>query len=297
MGGAGRRRGGARPVSVATASEPDWAERLAAAGLSDAAALLADALPALAGTCTALVKPGLGGRERWRWQLAPGDGPILYIKRYQHTPWREQLDRFGRQNAGHSRAWWEFRQSRELHQRYVPVVRAIAVAEDMHGPCERRSAVIFEQAAGDAFDRVWPRLCAARAPLTRGAARHELTRALARLVSAFHQTGVCHRDLYLCHIFADLDPAAVRAPHFTLIDLARTHRPTPWRRWRWLIKDLSQLDCSAQQIGATRADRWRFLVAYLGLESHAPRVRLYARRIARKSRQILQRIARKAAAS
>jgi len=284
-------------VSIATATEPDWATRLASAGLPDVTALLTETFPHLVGSCEALVKPGLGGRERWRWRPAGDSGPTLYIKRYRHTLLREQFDRFFRQNAGHSRAWWEFCQSRELLQRYVPVVRAVAVAEEMRGLHERCSAVIFEQAAGDGFDRLWTRLCAARAPLTRGAARHQLPRALARLVSAFHQTGVCHRDLYLCHIFAVLDPAAVQPPRFTIIDLARTHQPWPWRRWRWLIKDLSQLDCSAQQVGATRADRLRFLVTYLGLEPDAPRVRLYARRISRKSRQILQRIARKAQAS
>ncbi len=50
---------------------------------------------------------------------------------------------------------------------------------------------------------------------------------------------------------------------------------------------------AAQQIGATRADRLRFLTAYLGLELNSPRVRYYARRIVRKSRQILDRIARR----
>ncbi len=273
--------------------QPQWRERLARAGLNDAAELLDAVLPGrLAGRWEMLTKPGLGGRERWRWVLDDELGGTLYLKRYLHTPLTQQLDRIRRQSAGHSRAWWEYHQSVELARCYVSAARAVGVAEEMCAVREVHSAVLFEGVPGEAFDRVWPELAARRAPATRGSARQELTRCLARFVSAFHQTGMCHRDLYLCHIFADLDPTAVRPPRFTLIDLARTHRPRLCRL-RWIIKDLSQLDCSAQQIGASRTDRLRFLVTYLGLESDAPRVRYYARRIVRKSSHILQRVARK----
>ena len=276
---------------------PDWSARLARAGLPDPASLLesTSSAPQCLGTWHALTKPGLGGRQRWRWELDGADGEILYVKRYEHPRLAEQLDRIRRQSPRHSRAWWEFHQSAELARQYVPVVRAVGVAEEMRATFEVRSAVLFEQVAGDAFDRVWPRISREDAPLTRGLARHDLTRRLARFVSAFHQTGMCHRDLYLCHIFADLDPAGTRPPRFTLIDLARTHRPRIGRI-RWLIKDLSQLDTSARQIGASRADRLRFLLTYLGLEAGAPRVRWYARRVVYKSDRILRRIARAAAA-
>ncbi len=272
---------------------PEWRTRLADAGLADPARLLDAAcdMRLLPGQWEQLTKPGLGGRQRWRWKIPSAGDDVLYVKRYQNAPAAEQLDRVRRQTVRHSRAWWEFKQSTELARQSVPVVRAIAFAEEMCAVHEVRSVVLFEAVPGDAFDRVWPRLCAQRAPLTRGWARHEVTRRLARFVSAFHQTGVCHRDLYLCHVFAELAPASDQPPQFTLIDLARTHRPR-LRRMRWLIKDLSQLDASARQIGASRTDRWRFLLTYLGLQIGAPRVRWYAQRIVRKSDRILRRIAR-----
>ncbi len=275
-------------MSLGAAVAADWQERLAHAGLADLKRLL-DGPPeeqGLSGHWQALVKPGLGGRERWRWEL--DSQTTLYVKRYLATPLCEQLDRVRRQAMRHSRAWWEFQQSAELTRQNLPAVRAIAVVEEMRTAFERRSAVLFEPAGGDALDRVWRSLCAARTPITQGPARHDLVRRLARFVSAFHQTGLCHRDLYLCHIFADLDPAATRPPRFTLIDLARTHRPRLFRM-RWLLKDLSQLDVSARQIGATCSDRLRFLLTYLGLEPRAVRLRWYARRIVRKSDRILRR--------
>jgi len=270
-------------------SSDTWRTRLDAAGLRSPLDLLAPAPDTrLAGRWQRLTKPGLRGRERWRWELGRAPTDVLFLKRYTRPPLNQQWDRFRRQTWRHSRAWWEYHQSHELARRGVPVARAVAVAERMAGPLELDAAVLLEAAPGTALDRIWPSLCAAGAPVTRGRHRHTVVRGLALFVSAFHQTGLCHRDLYLCHIFAELDPVGAVAPCFTLIDLARAHRPR-WRRLRWIIKDLAQLDFSARQVGATRTDRLRFLITYLGLEPSSPRVRFYARRIVRKSERILRR--------
>lgn len=278
---------------------PDWETRLSAAGLRTPLELL-ERSPAelgLAGCCTPLTKPGLGGRQRWRWEWEEGPGRpvVLYIKRYESaSPWAE-VGRVVRQTLWHSRAWWEYQVSRRLSEAYIAAPRAVAAAEAMRGPHERRSVVLFEAAPGDALDRVWRAACRDGAPVTRGLARHDLIVRLARFVAAFHQTGCCHRDLYLCHVFVDLDPHARRPPRFTLIDLARVFPPRV-RRMRWIIKDLAQLDSAARQVGASRADRLRFLHAYLGLQPGAPRGRWFARRIVRKSDAILRRLARQSAA-
>ncbi len=275
---------------------PEWQKRLAAAGLDDPLMLLERSPEHLPGRWEALVKPGLGGRERWRWEL-PGDPPtVLYVKRYLHTPPREQFDRMWRQGRRCSRAWWEWLQSQRLSEKHLSVVRTVACAEQMRGWREVYSAAVFEAVPGDALDRTWTRLSQDRAPVTQAPLRHAVNRHLARYVSALHQSGTCHRDLYLCHVFVELDPNGSHPPQFTLIDLGRTHQPRA-RRTRWIIKDLSQLDCSARQIGATRADRLRFLAAYLSLPTKRPRLRWYARRVVRKSDRILRRIARKNGAS
>lgn len=282
-------------MTRAAATRDEWTARFAHAGVPCVETLL-DAPPEALRGAEALHKPGLLGRERWRWKLAADhDGATVYVKRYRATPWREQLDRIVRQRARHSRAWWEFRQSELLHHAHVPVPRAIAFAEDMHGALERRSIVVFEPAPGDAFDRAWSAAQRRQDPVTRGRARFDIARRLGRFVAAFHQTGICHRDLYLCHVFVVLDPAARRPPEFCLIDLARTHRPR-FRRLRWVLKDLSQLDASAREIGATRADRLRCLLAYLGLERGAPRARDWSRRVLARSHRIVRRVARRAAA-
>ncbi len=242
------------------------------------------------GTWQRLTKPGLGGRERWRGQR---DDATVYVKRYLRSSLREQLDRILRQSVLHSRAWCEYRRAVELNHAQIAAARALGCAERMAGPLERRSVVVLAEAPGEALERLWPRLCERGSPWTRPPLRHELVRRLAWFVSAFHSTGLCHRDLYLCHIFAELSDDASRPPRFVLIDLARVFRPL-LRRMRWILKDLSQLDASARQLGIGRTDRLRFLVTYLGLPADSPRVRWYAKRIVARSDRILRRIERKA---
>lgn len=274
---------------------PEWRERLASGGLNRLESLL-ERSPAeqdLSGKIAPLTKSGLGGRERWRWEFGNDDAnAVVFLKRYSRTPLRGQWDRIWRQDARHSHAYWEFEQSQRLADAHIPVPTPIGFVEEMFGRFERRSAVLLARVGGDAFERVWERAERAGAPVTRGMARQDTVRRLARFVAAFHGTGVCHRDLYLCHIFVDLDTSGRRPPAFALIDLARTHRPW-WRRMRWIIKDLAQLDASARRIRASRADRYRFLLTYLGLERKSVRARWYARRAGRKSDRILRRDERK----
>lgn len=272
-----------------------WQRLLSAAGLLTPEMLL-DEDPqrrGLAGDWQPLSKSGLGSRRRWRWTIDQ-NAPHVFVKRYGPPPIRTQLDRVFRQSASHSRAFWEYDLAAQLRDASIPAPAPVGYVEEMRGPFEQRSAVILAGVPGDAFDRTWNKLLAQRSPLTRGIARLDLARRIGRFVAAFHNTGYCHRDLYLCHIFTVLDPAAHHAPYFALIDLARIHKPR-FRRMRWIIKDLAQLDASARQIGASRTDRFRALLAYLNLQPGAPRARWYARRVARKSNSILRRIHRHAA--
>lgn len=105
---------------------------------------------------------------------------------------------------------------------------------------------------------------------------------LGGLVRKLHRIPLCHRDLYLCHVF--LRPAD---RSLFLIDLQRVlGRPGGRLRSRWLVKDLAALLHSSALPGVTRSDRLRFLLAYLGQQRSDAATRAWARRISRKARRL-----------
>lgn len=90
--------------------------------------------------------------------------------------------------------------------------------------------------------------------------KKKLIEKVARLIRAMHDSGLNHRDLYLCHIhinkkinFDDID--------IHLIDLhrAQVRSQVPLR---WLIKDLGGFMHSAIQFKLTERDFYRFMMEY-----------------------------------
>lgn len=107
-------------------------------------------------------------------------------------------------------------------------------------------------------------------------------RRLAELVRRLHAIPMCHRDLYFCHIFVRREDEAL-----FLIDLQRlVGGPGRRLRRRWLVKDLAALRHASDRPGVTRADRLRFLLAYLDRRRVDPEVRAWVRRVERKARRI-----------
>ncbi|MCO5168112.1 MAG: phosphotransferase [Planctomycetes bacterium] len=113
--------------------------------------------------------------------------------------------------------------------------------------------------------------------------RFALVREVAALAARLHGAGFWHKDLYLGNV--------VRGPdgRLGLLDCERVERRPGGPPLRWRVKDLAALDLSAAW--ATRADRARFLRAYLG----RPRLDPDARRLAAAARRKSARMRRRGA--
>ncbi|MDX4946863.1 lipopolysaccharide core heptose(I) kinase RfaP [Providencia manganoxydans] len=85
---------------------------------------------------------------------------------------------------------------------------------------------------------------------------------LASVVSAMHQSGLNHRDCYLCHFLLDTDSnKSEKDKKIYIIDLHRAQiRSCVPKRWR--DKDLIGLYFSSMNIGLTSRDIYRFLKQY-----------------------------------
>lgn len=76
---------------------------------------------------------------------------------------------------------------------------------------------------------------------------------LADFAALIHNGGFNHRDFYLCHLFVE---EGVDGFEFSLIDLQRVQHRSHWR-YRWLIKDLTQLYYSVpRSFSRTECLRW-----------------------------------------
>ncbi len=114
-----------------------------------------------------------------------------------------------------------------------------------------------------------------------GTAFADLLGPSADVAAQLHRAGLHHRDLYLCHFFAQF--AEDGKPQLALIDAARV-RPLPrFFRGRWVVKDLAQFWYSTTKLpGVTDAQREAWLARYIaqrGLTSAASLRRAIERKV------------------
>lgn len=94
--------------------------------------------------------------------------------------------------------------------------------------------------------------------------KQNLLTEVASIARKLHESGINHRDFYLCHFL--LDTTHLDTLHnlkIYLIDLhrAQIREKTPER---WLIKDVASLYFSSMDIGLTQRDLYRFMKIYRG---------------------------------
>ena len=95
--------------------------------------------------------------------------------------------------------------------------------------------------------------------------KRALINKLAEVSRRMHESGMNHRDYYLCHFLLDRSTGAMKEPvsmpRLSLIDLHRVQirKRTPLR---WIVKDIGGLYFSSMRIGLTRRDLYRFMTAY-----------------------------------
>jgi heptose I phosphotransferase len=90
-----------------------------------------------------------------------------------------------------------------------------------------------------------------------------LIRKVSEISARMHNSGICHRDFYLCHFMAPFVTEGQEENHLILIDL---HRALVKKHLgqRWVIKDIAGLYFSAMDIGLSRRDLFRFIRMYSG---------------------------------
>jgi heptose I phosphotransferase len=189
----------------------------------------------------------------------------FYIKRHAAPPKIERLRpllNFGRPIFGARNEW---RSILGLQDAGVPTLTPVAFGE-----AGERSLLVTDDLRPKLTLFDW-----ARAPSHKRA----MIARIAVIARRMHDAGIHHQDLFLHHILVCGEPARLDV---RVIDPGRA-----WRHerlsWRWIVKDLAQLDASAGSLSC--GDRLRFLRLYLG-RPFRPLDRLLVMLIALKARRI-----------
>lgn len=198
------------------------------------------------------------------------DGPpTFFIKRHGRPPIKEYVKPILRLTMPTLGARIEWDALLKFHEIGIPTMMPVALGES------RGESFLVTQAL-KGFQQLDHWLDEHMASISDVELRETIA-VVARLTQAMHGAGVHHQDCYLCHF---LVPAAAGPSGIHVIDLGRAHIRPPLAK-RWIVKDLAQLDYSAQLLSPR--ERLRFLRQYLrrGFE---PADRQLVRQIAQESR-------------
>jgi len=176
-----------------------------------------------------------GGRGGAWFVDAPFGAAVL--RRYLRGGWAASVSRdaYLWNGSGHVRSFAEFRLTRALHARGLPVPRAIAACYWRQGSTYR-AAILVERLIG-------VHSLAERASVAGDGAPWEET---GRLVARFHRAGLDHADLNAHNILFDA------TGHGWLIDFDRCRIRIPETRWR--ERNLSRLQRSLLKLRGLREE-------------------------------------------
>lgn len=206
-----------------------------------------------------LSKVGLAGwRHRICFPLA--DGQTAYLKRYIRPPFFVQMKAWIQHRHRAFLAEYDKGPSDELARAKILTPQVIAYGGQWTGCVENCSFIItLEIPNGRSLEQKLPNCFETPPAPKQRQAKNEFIYRLADFVRRFHETGYCHRDLYLSHLFLSDEQTLY------LIDLHRTFKPRIGSCY-YRIKDIAQLHYSCPAAKISSSDRLRFYLAYAQME-------------------------------
>lgn len=249
---------------------PDYAESFRRAGLDDI-----DAVLNFSGDEN-LVKDNLAShRSRIKFKLE-GFNKALYLKRYNRVPAGAQIKNWLCHRRRASTAAFDYTPGKVLSHYDISTPKTVAYGDQWDGLFEKCSFMVMEEIDGCSLEEKLPDCFYDYKSANAHRQRCDFIAKLADFVKAFHDTGFCHRDLYLCHIFLSGDDK------FHLIDMHRAFKPGLLSE-RYRLKDLTQLHYSAPGCVISQADRIRFYLRYCGKNKLDGRDRRFLRKLKSKA--------------
>ncbi|HZV61747.1 MAG TPA: lipopolysaccharide core heptose(I) kinase RfaP [Methylophilaceae bacterium] len=196
------------------------------------------------------------GRRTLRFQA---NGKSYFVKQHYGVGWSEIFKNLSSLRLPIISAATEARAIRKMDAIGIPTTPLVAYGCRGNSPASLQSFVITQDLGNIVSLET---LCADwsdNPPEPRF--KWQLIRAVAETARKFHDSGMNHRDFYICHFCLDKGRLAKGDIHLYLIDLHRVGI-RPEIRPADRMKDMAALYFSAMAIGLTRRDFLRFLQKY-----------------------------------
>ena len=198
------------------------------------------------------------GRKTLRF-FVDGDG--FFIKQHFGIGWKEIFKNLVQLKVPVTGAKNEYKAIKNLKALHIDTMDVVGFSQQGFNPAHLKSFLITRELDNtislEDYCENWP----VHPPSFKE--KQLLIRKVADIVKKMHESGMNHRDLYICHFLMKTTANVTDDCRLFLIDLhrAQIRRSVPER---WLVKDLSALYFSAINIGLSKRDLLRFIKVYRG---------------------------------
>jgi heptose I phosphotransferase len=204
----------------------------------------------------------------------------VFLKRYDGPPISVQLRNWLAARGRVSCGVLDIKAAGKLTAAGINTPKTLFYGEQWGALFEKRSFVITEKIPNaESLERKLPDSFNKPDTVEKLRLRRNFIAELAAFIRRFHDTGYCHRDLYLSHVFYS------DSRDFYLIDLSRVFRPVV-RGQRFRVKDIAQLYYSAPAKYFSRTDRLRFYINYTGRNKLTGKDKAFISKVVNKARRM-----------
>lgn len=217
------------------------------------------------------IKQGHSERTTLRFELSDGEtSAAFYIKIHAPSPWKEYVKPYFRLTTPILGARNEWEALLRFHELDIPTMLPVALGE-----LGRHSFLVTRSIDDCQKLSHWMEHHDPARGEQHADGVQQIIDDVAAIARRVHGAGMHHQDFYLTHL---LLPEEWPERDIYVIDLGRVRSHRHLNR-RWIVKDLAQLNYSADRF--TKSQRLRFLKAYFG------------RRVSGDDRQFVRRILKK----
>ena len=189
-------------------------------------------------------------------------GRGYFIKQHFGIGWREIFKNLFQLRLPIISAKSEWLAISRLNQLHIPALTLVAYGERGVNPAKKQSFLMTEELTNKVSLEDLAKAWQIQKPTFKF--KQALLREVATIARLMHQSGMNHRDFYLCHFLLKKDQIEnLTAPglHLILMDLHRAQIRKKVPR-RWQVKDIAGLYFSSMDAFLTQRDLLRFLTLY-----------------------------------